>query len=68
MAVFALRVLSATLGDTSLTCVLLSSPHKLWRAMLASARFTDEQSEAESREAACLHSHRWGWAGLGFQS
>lgn len=33
-----------------------------------SARFADEQSEAERGEAACLHSHRWGWAGLGFES
>lgn len=61
-------MLSAKLGDKSLTCVLSSSPHKLWRAMLPYARFTDEQSEAESREAACLHSHCWGWAGLGFES
>lgn len=33
-----------------------------------SARFTDEQPEAERGEAACLHSHCWGWAGLGFES
>lgn len=57
--------LSAALCDTSLTCVLLSSPHKLWRAVLVSARCTDEQSEAESGEATCLHSHCWGWARLG---
>lgn len=59
MAVFEFWALSARLGDKNLTSVLLSHLHKLRRAMLFCARFTDEQPEAQSTEATCLQSRPW---------